>query len=288
MNVFSQSIISGMMIGAVYALMGMGLVIVYRTSRILNLAHGEPFVIAGVVASMALAAGQPYWLAAVMAMSAAIAASLALYRFVLRPRESWPMPALVIATLAAAFVVRGAGIAIIGPDPVSFAPLFRGAPLHLIGGILPVQGLALIVVSFAASLIVALLLWYTLLGKQLLATAENPMASQLLGINVERARLLAFGISGGLSGLAALFLIPLMSVDYQSGLPMTMRGFIAAAIAGMSPILSISSGFLLGLFEAGIASYFGALYQDPVMFGVLIFVALWQSRAIRFGGARRA
>ena len=62
--------------------------------------------------------------------------------------------------------------------------------------------------QFVASLIVAILLWYTLLGKQLLATAENPMASQLLGVNVERARLFAFGISGALSGLAALFLSP--------------------------------------------------------------------------------
>jgi branched-chain amino acid transport system permease protein len=213
---------------------------------------------------------------------------LVLYYFVLRPRAHWPMPALVVATLALAFVVRGFGIAAIGPDPVSFAPLFRGAPLAVLGGILPMQGLALIVVSFVASLAVALLLWFTLLGKQLLATAENPIASQLLGINIERARLLAFGLSGALSGLAALLLVPLISVDYQSGLPMTMRGFIAAAVAGMSPVLSILSGFILGLFEAGVASYFGALYQDPVMFAVLILVALWQSRAIRFGGARRA
>jgi branched-chain amino acid transport system permease protein len=69
---------------------------------------------------------------------------------------------------------------------------------------------------------------------------------------------------------------------------MTLRGFIAAAISGMSPVLAIFAGFLLGLFEAGVGAYFGALYQDPVMFGILIVVALWQSRAIRFGGVRRA
>ena len=137
MNIVSQSIISGMMIGAVYALMGIGLVIVYRTSRILNLAHGESFAIAGVVASAVMAAGQPYWLAFILAMCAAIVTSLALYRFVLRPRERWPLPALVIATLAVAFVVRGAGIVAIGPDAVSFPPLFRGDPLHVMGGILP-------------------------------------------------------------------------------------------------------------------------------------------------------
>jgi branched-chain amino acid transport system permease protein len=105
---------------------------------------------------------------------------------------------------------------------------------------------------------------------------------------VERARLVAFGLSGALAGLTALLLVPMISVDYQSGLSMTLRGFIAAAISGMSPVLAIFAGFLLGLFEAGVGAYIGALYQDPVMFGILILVALWQSRAIRFGGVRRA
>ena len=69
---------------------------------------------------------------------------------------------------------------------------------------------------------------------------------------------------------------------------MTLRGFVAAAIGGMMPTRVVVSGFLLGIFEAAIGSYLGALYQDPVMFGILIVVAVWQSRMIRFGGARRA
>jgi branched-chain amino acid transport system permease protein len=288
MNLLSQAVISGLMIGAVYALMGIGLVIVYRTSRILNLAHGESFAVAGMVAALASARGLPIWLALSLAAAASIALSLALYRFVLRPRAHWPMPALVLATLAVAFFMRGVMMAIGGPDPVSFPALLQGPPLRIVGGALPRQGLALIVLGFGASCAVAALLRFTFLGKQLLATAENPAATQLLGVNVERARLLAFGLSGGLAGLAALLLVPLISVDYQSGLAMTMRGFIAAAIAGMSPVAAIFSGFLLGLFEAGIGAFFGALYQDPVMFGILILIALWQSRSIRFGGARRA
>jgi branched-chain amino acid transport system permease protein len=69
---------------------------------------------------------------------------------------------------------------------------------------------------------------------------------------------------------------------------MTLRGFIAAAISGMSPIGVVFSGLGLGLFESMVGAYLGALYQDPVMFCLLIGVALWQSRHIRFGGTRRA
>jgi branched-chain amino acid transport system permease protein len=288
MNLFTQAVFSGLMTGVVYALMGIGLVIVYRTSRILNLAHGESFAVAGIVASLAAARGLPAWLGLTLAVCAAIALSLVLYRFVLRPRTHWPMPTLVLATLAVAFLMRGVMIALMGPDPVSFPAQVSGSPLRFAGGVLPLQALVLIVFGFTASLAVAALLQFTFLGKQLQATAENPAATQLLGVNIERARIIAFGLSGGLTGLAAVLLIPMISVDYQSGLPMTLRGFIAAAISGMSPVLSILAGFLLGMFEAAVGAYFGALYQDPVMFGILILVALWQSRKIRFGGVRRA
>jgi branched-chain amino acid transport system permease protein len=198
------------------------------------------------------------------------------------------MSALVLTTLATAFLIRGALLAAVGPDPVSFPALISGPPLRIAGGIMPLQGLLLIVVGLVASAVLAGVLHMTFLGKQLLATAENPAATQLLGVNVERARLLSFGMSGALAGLSALLLIPLISVDYQAGLPMTMRGFIAAAISGMSPVYSIFAGLLLGLFEALVGSYLGTLSQDPIMFGVLILVALWQSRNIRFGGVKRA
>jgi branched-subunit amino acid ABC-type transport system permease component len=288
MNLFSQSIVSGLMIGAVYALMGIGLVVVYRTSRVLNLAHGESFAVGGIVAAMATRAGFPLWAAAFLAVGAGAALSLALYQFILRTRTHWSMSSLVLTTLATAFLVRGALLTAVGPDPVSFPSLVSGPPLRLAGGIVPLQGLLLIVVGLVASIVLAVVLNMTFLGKQLLATAENPAATQLLGVNVERARLLSFGMSGALGGLSALLLIPLISVDYQTGLSMTMRGFIAAAISGMSPVYSIVAGLLLGLFEALVGTYLGTLSQDPIMFGVLILIALWQSRKIRFGGVKRA
>ncbi len=288
MNLFSQSIVSGLMTGSVYALMAIGLVVVYRTSRVLNLAHGESFAVGGIAAAMAAQAGLPLWVTAIVAVSSGALLSIATYQFVLRSRTQLPLSSLVLITLAIAFLLRGVMYAAVGPDAVSFPALVTGPPLRVAGGIVPLQGLLLLVLGIAASTLLAAILHMTFLGKQLLATAENPSATQLLGVNVERARLLSFGMSGGLAGLSALLLIPLISVDYQAGLAMTMRGFIAAAIAGMSPMLSIFSGLVLGLFEALIGSYVGTLFQDPIVFGVLIMIALWQSRNIRFGGMKRA
>ena len=136
---------------------------------------------------------------------------------------------------------------------------------------MPLQGIALVVLGFGVSAAVAAVSWRaTRSGKQLLATAENPYAAELLGVNVERARLTAYAIGGLLGALAGILLIPLIAVDFQSGLAMTLRGFIAAAISGMSPVGVLFSGLGLGLFESMVGAYLGALYQDPVMFCILI------------------
>ena len=288
MNLLTQAVISGLMIGAVYAFLGIGLVLVYRTARILNLAHGESFAITGVAAAMLAKSGLPLAAALALAILIAVAFALSLHRFVLRPRAEWPAGTLILITLGAAFVVRGVLILVAGTDPVSFPVLFSGASLRIAGGVIPPQGIALVLLGFGGSSAVAVYLAMTRSGKQLLAAAENPYAAELLGVNVERARLTAYGIGAFLGALAGVLLIPLIAVDFQSGLAMTLRGFIAAAISGMSPIGVVFSGLGLGLFESWVGAYLGALYQDPVMFGLLIAVALWQSRHIRFGGTRRA
>lgn len=288
MNLLTQAVISGLMIGAVYAFLGIGLVLVYRTARILNLAHGESFAITGVAAAVLVKAGLPLAAALALGVLVAMAFALSLHRFVLRPRAEWPAGTLILITLGAAFVVRGVLILVAGTDPVSFPVVFQGASLRIAGGVIPPQGVALVALGFGVSAAVALYLTTTRSGKQLLAAAENPYAAELLGVNVERARLIAYGIGALLGALAGVLLIPLIAVDFQSGLAMTLRGFIAAAISGMSPIGVVFSGLGLGLFESMVGAYLGALYQDPVMFCLLIGVALWQSRHIRFGGTRRA
>jgi len=288
MNLFTQAIISGLMAGALYTLLGIGLVLVYRTARVLNLAHGETFAITGVVAALLNSNGFPLFISLAIAVLTAVAFATALHRFILRPRSDWPASTLILVTLGAAFVARGVMILLVGADPVSFPTLVSTPPIRIAGGALPIQGLALIVLGFGVSIAVAIFLAGTRFGKQMLATAENPFAAELLGVDVEKARLVAYAIGGVLGALAGVLLIPLIAVDFQSGLAMTLRGFIAAAIAGMSPVGVLISGLGLGVFESMIGAYFGALLQDPVIFGVLMIVAMWQSRKIRFGGGKRA
>jgi len=288
MNLFTQAIFSGLMTGAVYALLGVGLVLVYRTARVLNLAHGEAFAMSGIFMALLLAWSVPFYLAIVIAVGASVLLAMGLHRFILRPRGNWPPGMLILITLGAAFAARGVMILLVGTDPVSFPAIFDGDPIRFAGGAITLQGIVLVVFGFSAAAAIGIFLTRTQTGKQMLATAENPYAAELVGVDVERSRLIAYGIGGLYSALAGILLIPLIAVDFQSGLSMTMRGFIAAAISGMSPTGVLLSGFGLGLFESMIGAYLGALVQDPVMFAILILVALWQSRNVRFGGGVRA
>jgi branched-subunit amino acid ABC-type transport system permease component len=288
MNPLTQAIISGLMMGAVYALLATGLTIVYHTAQIVNIAHGESYAVAGIVTAVVAGRGVPLWIAMVAGIVVAVFFALLLERVLLRPRRSWSINSLILVTLAVAFFSRGVLDLLVGADPVSFARLFVGRPLRIAGGVLPWQGLWLIAVGFLSAIAVPLFLSGTRLGRQLRAAAENPDAAELMGVNVNFARALAFAIAGAYGALGALLLIPMVSVDFQSGLAMTMRGFIAAALGGMSPVLAIACGLFLGLAEAFVTTYWGALAKDPVVFLALIGIALWQSRHIRFGGSLRA
>jgi branched-chain amino acid transport system permease protein len=288
MNPLSQAIVSGLMSGTIYALLATGLIIAFQTTRVVNLAHGETYAIAGLVAAFLSDAGIYLPASLVAGIAAAVAFSVALERILLRPRAHWPVSSLILVSLAAAFLSRGVLQFTFGADPASFGRAFSGVPIRILGGVLPRQGLWLIVVGLAAAFATTQLLSRTRVGQQLRATAESADAAQLLGVNVNAMRTIAFAVSGMLGGLSAILLVPLVSVDYQAGLGMTLRGFIAASLAGMSPLAAIVGGLGLGLAEALVTTYFGALAQDPVIFVVLIAVALWQSRNILFGGSLRA
>jgi branched-subunit amino acid ABC-type transport system permease component len=288
MSLFLQLIVSGLTSGAIYALLAIGMVLTFRTSRVPNLAHGETFAVAGLVTAALYSAGVSLWLAISAGLIAGIVVSVVVEVVILAPRPSWSVDALLLATLGFAFLSRGILLLIFGADPLAFPSLFSGSPIRIAGAVIPLQSAALIVCSIIACVGVTLLLVRTSLGLRLRASAANADVAQLMGVNVRSTRLVAFVLAGVLGALAAILLVPLTSVDFHSGLSMTLRGFIAAAFAGMSETRAIFAGFVLGLFEAIVAGYIGALFQDPIVFAGLIALVIYQSRKIRYGGAVRA
>ncbi|MGH3212154.1 MAG: branched-chain amino acid ABC transporter permease [Trebonia sp.] len=290
MALFLQTIFSSLINGSVFALMGVGIVLCYRSSGIVNLAQGETFMISGILTAKLVTWGVPLGWAGACGIVAAGLAAILFERVVLRSRLHWPPERLIIVTVGVAFLAEGVADRLVGANQFGFADVLNGSPLMVGEAAISQQGVLLI----AVTLVIGLgLVWFfrrTLLGQAMTASAENPSASSLLGVNVPLMRQLSFGLAGVLGGIAAFLLVPTSTVTYNSGLPLTLNGFAVAAFAQMThPGRALLGGLALALGEGLVGSYLNPALQTPLAFGVLLVAGVaYLARSERFAGARRA
>lgn len=290
MTLLLQTIFSSLVNGSVYALTGVGIVLCYRSSRIVNLAQGETYMVSGVLCAKMVGWGSPLWLSGVCGIAAAVVGAMAFERLALRSRFDWDPSRLIIITVGVAVLVEGIADRIIGGDQLTFSAVLTGAPLQIHGAAISQQDLLLIGVTLAATAGLIAFFRSTLLGHAMTAVAENPRVSQLLGINVGRMRLISFGLAGLLGGISAFLLVPQNGIGYNVGLPLTLNGFAAAAFANMvSPARALGAGMFLALAEGLVGSYVNVALETPLVFGVLLVAGVaYLGRGQRFAGAVRA
>ena len=273
----AQYTASGLVVGGVYALIGLGFVIVYSVTRIINFAQGE-FVMLGALLMVMLEQGGLGPAPALVLVVAAVAAVGALLELVaIHPIRTAPPLAVLIVTIGASIAVRGAALIVWGTDPVALSAFSSGPPLRLLGATIVRQGLW---VLGAAALVFALLWFFftrTYAGSAVRACAVNPRGARLMGIRVDRMFLLAFALSGALGAVAGAVIAPITYATYDMGLMLGLKGFVAATLGGLvSPPGAIVGGFLLGLLESYAAGLLSSGYKDAVAFIVLIAVLLVQ------------
>lgn len=290
MTLLLQTIFSSLVNGSVFALMGVGIVLCYRSSRIVNLAQGETYMVSGVLCAKMVGWGYPLWLSAVCGVAAAVVGAMVFERLALRSRMHWDPSRLIVVTVGVALLAEGVADKLIGADQLSFTNILNGAPLQIHGAAISQQDLLLIAVTLVATGALILFFRSTLLGHAMSAVAENPRVSQLLGINVGRMRQISYGLAGLLGGISALLLVPESGIGYNVGLPLTLNGFAAAAFANMiSPARALGAGMFLGVAEGIVGSYLNPALETPLVFGVLLVVGVaYLGRGQRFAGAARA
>lgn len=290
MTLLIQTIFSALVNGSVYALIGVGIVLCYRSSRIVNLAQGETYMVSGVLTAKMVGWGDPLWLSAVCGVAAAVVASVLFERLVLRSRLNWDPSRLIIVTVGVAILAEGIADRLIGGDQLSFLPILNGGSLLVDGAAISQQGLLLVGVTLVLTGALILFFRYTLLGHAMTAVAENPRVSGLLGINAGRMRTLSFAMAGMLGGISALLVVPESGTGYNVGLPLTLNGFAAAAFANMvSPGRALGAGMFLAIAEGIVGSYLNTSLETPLVFGVLLILGvMYLGRGQRFAGAARA
>jgi len=274
----TQAIVGGLTSGAMYALLGLGIVIVYGVSRFVNLAQGEYYVYGALISTTLVAAGAPIWISAAVAVGAVTIMSAALERIVFSRLVDAPHATQLLAGIGVAFALAGAARVFWGTQERTLPAFWDRDPIEVLGARVSMQVLALWATLGVLWLLLWLLLHRTMLGTMMRAVATLSGRAGMLSINVSAVTTVAFALAGAAGAAAGIVVTPLVFVTYHSGLVLTIYGFIAAAFGGMRSIRgTIAGGLLIGVLESLMAYYGDSALKTPMAFVLLVLILVYRA-----------
>lgn len=271
---FTYLIIGGLTSGALYALVALGIVLVYKATGSINFAHGEFLMISGFLAyTLYVIVGLPYLVAIAGAVVLGFMLGALAERIAFRSLMRANMVSLVLATVGVSFILKGIGRSLWGGrgDYLAFPPLLSPDPI-IIGDIILVPQ-QLVVLAGAAAVMAAFALFFrfTRVGKTMQATADNPKAARLIGVRVERVHMLAFGVGAAVAGAAAALMAPITLLYPDIGFSLFIKGFAAAVLGGLNSIPgALLGGLVIGVIESLAGGYIGTSFLEVSAFLVIM------------------
>lgn len=270
---FVQFLVSGLTVGAVYALVALGFTLVYNASDVVNFAQGEFVMLGGMVTVFATAAGVPLPLAALLAVCVAVVVGLLLYWLAIEPARDASPVTLIIITIGASILLRGAAQILFDKQFHKLPSISGDTPVNLLGAAIQPQSFWVLGGTAVIVILLYVFLERTVLGKAVLATAANRLAARLVGINTATVMALAFGGSAAIGAVAGILITPITLTSYDVGTMLALKGFAAAMLGGMgNPLGAVAGGLLLGLLEAFGVGYISSTYKDAFAFIVILLV----------------
>ncbi len=269
----AASIVNGTIVGAGYALVALGIVLIYKATRQFNFAQGEFGTVATFVAWMLLNRGLGWPLAGTIAVLTGVAMGLAVERFVVRPLTNSPQVTVLVATAGVALLAIALQIIIGEAKLRAIDPMIGGQGFTVARALVKPQDL-MIVAGLAVTGVVLVLFFRSPVGTALLATSQEPFAARIAGISTTQMSMLVWGVAALFGALAGLLFAP---VDAFTPGFMTQRrlipGFTAAVLGGITSLPgAVVGGFAIGLIEALFGYFLGNQIRGADGLGV--FVAL--------------
>ena len=274
MQVFLQTLVGGLSLGAIYALVAMGFSLVYRTMGLVNFAHGNVVMIGAYVAStFYLSVKLPFALAMAVAIVVTGLVGVVIER-VLRPLENKDFDLMLIGTIGFGIVLEALAVLIWGATGRAVANPVRAVPLDAFGVRIRTYDLVVLAVTGAAMLLLVLFLQRTKRGAAMQAVAMDHEAATAVGIHVGRSNAIAFAIGAGLAALAGGLAGPLLYVSPTMGGSLGIKGFAGAILGGFGSIPgAIIGGAGIGILDSFAAGHFQG-YSDLVTFVVFTVVIM--------------
>lgn len=273
-----QYALTGLSAGALYALVALGIVLVYRSSRVLNFAHGDVATLGTFVALALLTRDVPFALALPGAVLAGALVAVAFFFGVLVPaqRREANLLGQVILTLGLALVVQGGVVFTWGAEPLALPFPISDTRTFTVGGVVVSHlALATLATGAAASLLLFLLVQRTRVGLAMRATSENLAAAQTLGIPTRAILALSWGTAAALAVVAGVFVAPALLLDPFFMLDPFLKGFAAAVLGGLNSLPgAVLGGLILGVAESLTGAYVAIQFKNTLAFVVIVVVLL--------------
>ena len=284
---FGQQFVNALSLGSIYALVAVGLAMVFGILRLINFAHGEVLMLGAFAAFLYARLDLPFVVVAALAVATTIVIGVLMERIAYRPIRGAPDVALLLTSLGVSIALQNGALLVFDPQPKRFpTPATMEGQIQLIGGV-QISRVNLITVGTALAIMVLLTLFVTRtqLGVSMRATAENAMAAQLMGININTVIVAAFVIGSALAGVAALLWGARVGrLEYQMGFIPVLKAFVATVIGGFGSIPgAVLGAYLLGFGEVFLIALLPdhlPSFRDAFVFVGLILLLLFRPQGI--------
>jgi branched-chain amino acid transport system permease protein len=245
---FAQQLAAGIREGAIYAGLALALVIIYRSTRVINFAQGEMATFTTFIAWSLMNHGLSFWTAFPIVLAIAFVGGVSIERIVIRPVENASVLTIVIVTLGLALLLNGLMSVIWGGQNRQFHGPFSTRTIDVGGVPISVQDIGIVATSLALVGLLALFFRYTKLGLALRAAAGNRESSRLVGVRVGWMMALGWGIAAVLGAVSGMMIAPVVFLDPNMMQTILLYAFAAAVLGGLdSPVGAVVGGILLGV-----------------------------------------
>jgi branched-chain amino acid transport system permease protein len=288
MSTIVQLLVSGIMLGGIYALMSIGLTLIFGVLKIVNFAHGEFLMLAMYVAwAIVSATGITTYTAMAVVTPLLFGFGLLVYLLIVRPGIAKPHLVVVFATMGLSIAMQNLALVAMTADLRDVPPLFGGTPIKFGPLYFRVELLVGFLISIAITLALMIFVKRTYVGKAIRATVQDRDAAMLMGINVPRLFLLTFAGGSALVGIAGCIMLPLYSTFPTVGLNFVLIAYVVVVLGGMGSM----EGAFLGGICVGIVQSLSGYYVAPAygqMFYFLVFLLVMIFRPNGLLGQRGA
>jgi len=278
MSNFLQYLVSGVSMGSLYVMVALGVVLIYRSTRILNFAHGEMATIGTFCMVTLVAFKLPFTIAFLLSLLAGGVLAIVFYFLVVVPAQRRDATILgqITLTVGLSMIIQGVILMVWGtesrvlPFPFSDIKIWQVGPLFF-----NELSLGTLVVAVIGSLLLYLLIQKTRLGLAMRATSENLQAAQTLGLPTRLVLGISWGLAAMLGVLAGLFLAPALLLDPFFMLEPFLKGFAGAILGGLNSLPgAIIGGLIIGITESLAGGYLSIEFKNTVAFIIIILVLL--------------